>query len=425
MTAQISDEFLCFPAIRVEQPLGEFYAVAIPAKHLLEVCYTDRLRAIAEGESYRLVGSQRLIREARLKEIGRYINTTEAAFPNSIILAANYSETTGLSVEDETLKWRIESDDENTERLKLIIPRSKRLAPVIDGQHRLYGYTHASKLRLEMPVLCSVFLDLPRPYQAYLFATINSTQKAVDRSQTYELFGYNISEEPPDIWSPEKLAVFLTRKLNMEADSPLNDRILVAAANDFAISRSEAKAKNRWMVSTATVVDGITRLISTAPRKDADLLRTGRNQKRLKLANKRVDHRAPLRELYIHTRDKVLLGAVSNFFRALLDVYGGSLSVESYLTKTVGIQALFDTLRSLAPSALKATDFSRDWFYKRLQPLSGINFAHSAFQQASGQGRTQIRRVIFHKLKLDQRMTEDQRIAITQVIADASSQGQA
>ena len=56
-------------------------------------------------------------------------------------------------------------------------------------------------------------------------------------------------------------------KLNTEVDSPLYRRILVAAENDFAISRAEAKAENRWMISTATIVDGITRLISTSPKK--------------------------------------------------------------------------------------------------------------------------------------------------------------
>jgi hypothetical protein len=46
-----------------------------------------------------------------------------------------------------------------------------------------------------MSLVCSVYFDLPRPFQAQLFATINSTQKRVDRSLTYELFGYNIVEE--------------------------------------------------------------------------------------------------------------------------------------------------------------------------------------------------------------------------------------
>jgi hypothetical protein len=57
---------------------------------------------------------------------------------------------------------------------------------------------------------------------------LNSTQKRVDKSLTYELFGYNISEEKEEYWTPDKLAVFLTRKLNTEENSPLSGRILIA-----------------------------------------------------------------------------------------------------------------------------------------------------------------------------------------------------
>ena len=194
---------------------------------------------------------------------------------------------------------------------------------------------------MNTPVLCSVFLDLPRPYQAYLFATINSTQKPVDRSQTYELFGYNIDEEPPETWSPQKLAVFLTRKLNTDPGSPLFKRILVAAENDFAISRADAKAQQRWMVSTATVVDGITKLISTSPKRDADALRTGLDHKRTKLRHDGRRDTSPLRSLYLDTRDKLLLSVVTNFFEALREISGNDLTPDSYLTKTVGMQALF------------------------------------------------------------------------------------
>ena len=412
-------EFARFPAIRVEQPLGEFYAVAIPARTLLRVCYTDRLRAVIDGDSYRLDGSQRDIDQKRIKDIGRYIGTSEVAFPNSIILAANYSMADGLSVGDSTKKWRVEEDSEENGCCQLVIPSSEPLAPIIDGQHRLFGFTEAAERRLGMSVLCSVFLDLPRPYQAYLFATINSTQKPVDRSQTYELFGYNIDEEPPEFWSPEKLAVFLSRKLNTDPSSPLYRRILVAAENDFAITRAEAKADNRWMISTATVVDGITRLISTSPKRDADELRTGRENKRSKLgASTHVD-RSPLRSIYLETRDKVLLGAVVNFFNAVLKAYGTDLGVSSYLTKTVGMQALFDTLRALAPLALKDKDFSEEWFLDKLQPIAAVDFAHESFQQASGQGRTQIRRVLFFLLNLEQRLTDDQASEVKKIVEQA------
>ena len=419
MTNPKREAFLCVPAICVVQPLGEFYAAAIPARKLLQVCYTDRLTAIPNGDTYRLSGSERSISQPRLREIGRYIDTTEAAFPNSVILAANYDETDGISVDDPELKWRVEAHDDDEEFLRLVIPTSTKLAPIIDGQHRLFGFTEASEERLSTPVLCSVFLDLPRPYQAYLFATINSTQKPVDRSQTYELFGYNIDVEAPETWSPEKLAVFLARKLNTEADSPLYGRILVAAENGFAISRAQAKAEDRWMVSTATIVDGITRLISSSPKKDADALRTGLDHKRTKLSRDGRGDRSPLRKLYLETRDKLLLSAVTNFFEALLEICGEELTPESYLTKTVGMQALFDVLRVLAPSALEGKNFSSDWFIERLNGIEEVDFSHEAFQQASGQGRSQIRNSILVLLDLPHSLRADRKAEIEAVLAKA------
>ena len=411
-------EFLRVPAISVVQPLGKFYAAAIPAGMLLQVCYTDRLTAYPDGKTYRLYGSQRSVAKARLRDIGRYIDTTESAFPNSVILAANYNEEDGLIIDSPDLKWGIEARDGSKGCLELVIPTSTKLAPIIDGQHRLFGFTEASPDRLETPVLCSIFLDLPRPYQAYLFATINSTQKPVDRSQTYELFGYNIDEEPAETWSPEKLAVFLARKLNTDVGSPLLGRILVAAENDFAISRADAKAQGRWMVSTATIVDGITRLISSSPKKDADALRTGSDYTRAKLplGGRSVP---PLRRLYLEVRDKVLLSAVSNFFGSLLSIMETDLSSDSYLTKTVGMQALFDVLRVLAPLALKDKDFSREWFASKLTPIADVDFSDDAFKQASGQGRTMIKNAILVHLDLPNSLEDERKTAVEAVLASA------
>ena len=423
MNAQNNRIFSRTLAIEVKQPIGVFYATAIPARDLLTVCYTDKLKAIQKGASYGLEGAQRLLRDDRLKEIGRYIDTTESAFPNSVILAANYEEKDRHLVSDETRKWRIECNDKRSNSLELVIPSNEPLAAVIDGQHRLFGFTMASAESLDMLVLCSVFLDLPRPYQAFLFATINSTQKRVDRSQTYELFGYNIDEEQPEFWSPEKLAVFLTRRLNIEERSPFRQRILVAAENDFAISRAEARAQERWMVSTATVVDGITRLISTSPKSDADELRTRGKHKRSILSYSIRRDKAPLRELYLSILDKVLFEAVSNFFTALLEVSGPNPSDKSYLTKTVGIQALFDTLRKLAPQALEQKDFTQDWFVEKLNGLRGTDFSHQVFREASGQGRTQIRRVIFMLIGLEDNLTREQESDTKKIIDMAQALG--
>ena len=414
--------FLTLPALRLEQPVGVFYATSIPAAHLLELCFTDRLRAVSRGVGYDLEGSQRQRVDRRLREIGRYINTREAAFPNAIILAANYRSDNGAIETDETLRWRIEEVN-GGECLRLIIPTATPLAAIIDGQHRLFGFARAETERQDMSVLCSVFLDLPRPFQAYLFATINSTQKPVDRSQTYELFGYNVENEPAYEWSPDKLAVFLGRKLNTDPDSPFYGRILVSAENDIVLSRAEARAARRWMVSMATIVDGIARLISTSPKEDADILRTGTGTDREKLEIQRPRDRSPLRTLYLGTRDKVLYSAVVNFFVSAFSRAGPDSREperESFLTKTVGIQALFDVLRALAASALTKKDFSREMFMEKLGPLETIDFSYDGFQQASGQGRSLIRRVILLAIGEPQPQLKPEQIAEAQKLLGAA-----
>jgi hypothetical protein len=69
-------------------------------------------------------------------------------------------------------------------------------ASIIDCQHRMKGFEYIeNESRLEMDLLCSVFFDLPNPYQAYLFATINGNQKRVDKSLALEQFGYYIENE--------------------------------------------------------------------------------------------------------------------------------------------------------------------------------------------------------------------------------------
>jgi len=175
------------------------------------------------------VNSLRGTRERRLKQIGQFIDSTSASFPNSIILAANYRADDGLIEEEGNNKWSL-SIDKNGLTGTLVIPTHLKLAPIIDGQHRLFGFNYAkAQGTLDMPVLCAIFFDLPKPYQAFLFATINANQRPVSKSLTYELFGYNVEDESPEKWTPEKLAVFLTRKLGTDPESPFRNHITIAA----------------------------------------------------------------------------------------------------------------------------------------------------------------------------------------------------
>lgn len=398
--------------------MGEFIVAAIPAEILLNVAYSHRLEAIKQPDgSYRLEGSQRELSTERLEnDIAPYIRRVDAAFPNSVILAANAApaskksrtETAQSSNDDadddedtgtNPLFWTYTENDANGAGV-LHIPTNSKMAAVIDGQHRLFSFAFVDEARRGMPLVCAIYFGMPKPYQAQLFATINSTQKKVDKSQTYELFGYNIENEPPARWSPDKLAVFLSRKLNTESDSPFCRHILIAAENDIVPSKSEAQQEGRWMVSTATIVDGILRLISKDANADSAAMAEGQAGHELERSTLQMGQNPPpLRGLYLEVEDNVIYTAVKNFFIAANECLWKS-SEPGLILKTVGIQAQFDILRKLAPDFLKAEDVSIEWFSNWLLNAKGLNFSDAFLSQASGQGRTRIRNVIELRLGL-------------------------
>jgi len=388
-------------AFRVSQTFGDFIVTSIPARILLETAYSDRLKAEKQADGrYKLSGSQRELAEPRLKLIGKFIDNPTAAFPNSIILAANYRETDGLIEPDEDqdvgeIKKKKWSFDEKSE--KLIIPTSARLAAIIDGQHRLFGFNYITKPeKLDFPLLCVVYFDLPQPYQAFLFATVNSNQRPVNKSQTYELFGYNVEDEPLDKWTPEKLSVFLTRKLNVETDSPFYRHILVPAENEFAPTIGEIRESGSWAVSMATVVEGIVMLISSNPKQDSYEMHGTFDYKggnRSMLSTKPAASSPPLRHLYLTNNDDLIYTGVKNFFTAANIVFWKKANETSLIFKAAGVQALFDISRAILKAGADEKDFSVSRFQKELEPASKIDFSDSFFQ-TSGSGKGRIRNTI-------------------------------
>lgn len=363
-----------------------------------------------DGGGYTLEGTQRLIQDKRLNEIADYINRVDSAFPNSIIVAANYDLETGLdqgeleymaSEEagkplDTSRVWTITESDDGCHTLT--IPSSDRLAAIIDGQHRLFSFARADAAAMkDMSLLCSVFIDLPKALQAQIFATINSTQKRVDRSLTYELFGYNVSDEDEIFWTPDKLAVFLTRRLGTDAESPLQGRILVAPKRDAGLEELAEKAK--WRVSTAVIVDGILRLYSSNPKRDANLMRKDEANPRSELRSGPKDN-SPLREVFIEGNDALIYKMVLNYLKASEGIFWSHASDNSFIFRTIGVQAIFDILRKIAAQSLEAKDIRVEYFSAILGGARDMNFAAERFRNPSGSGRTVIRRAIEDAIEL-------------------------
>ena len=336
-----------------------------------------------ESSLLSVFGSQRGMKKQRLRDIGRYLLSEDAAIPNTIILGANYTPD-GIPTEA-SRRWTLESTSLD-DVFHLMIPAGEKTASIIDGQHRLLAFDYAEGT--EMHLACSVYLDLPIAYHAFLFATINFNQQKVDRSLAYQLFGASLDEEPSAAWSPEKVAVFLARKLNADPDSPFVDHLRLGL-------EGASERGRRRTISLATVVDGILSLVSTNPKKDRDLLarRVMRSRDR-NLLEAGDEIRTPLRGLYRQGNDLAIYQVCRNYFAAAKEAFWIEQDERSYIGKTVGVQALFDVLRLLlGESRIEMAGAKKNAFLDVLKPVAAVDFSDSFFQ-ASGTGRTRIRNVL-------------------------------
>lgn len=327
-------EYYEFSALRVCQPFADYYACVIPSEILKDVSFSLK----AENVDGVVQGVQRLINNKRLHEISRFIDGESAAFPNSIILGANFLKTGRYAEEND--RCIVESNG-NNDIYTIKIPKHSEVLSIIDGQHRLYAFDHADS---QMDLLCAIYIDLAMPYQAFLFSTINYNQGKVDKSLAYQLFGYELENEEPINWPPETLAVYLVRLFNSE--QPLLSRIKYRTAD-------EANKKNTtasWRVSTASIVEAILSLISKNPKDDRYLMNSKRYAGENTIYGRGIlkdDAEYPLRKLYIQGNDKAIQEVLSLALDATDKIFWQDLDDNNFLKKTVGIACIFKFLRKV------------------------------------------------------------------------------
>ncbi|MFD2744165.1 MULTISPECIES: DGQHR domain-containing protein [Sphingobacterium] len=384
--------YIKIKAIRITQPLSDFFVFTMKAKHLLDLCFTDPIRYKADGE---LTGSQRkLDEERRLKSITKYVNSKDLALPNSIVIAANYNEE-GFVEENETLRWKFEKIDE--ELYEISIPENKRLASVIDGQHRLFSFREASLERLETDLLVSAYFDLPLPLQAFIFATINYNQKPVSKSYAMEQFGYYLETNKPETWTPELLGVFFSRKMNLDQDSIFFNRIKVAPQDSQNLLTLDQKELD-WKISMSTSVFGIIKLFTNNAKRDADTMGFYDFELRRRMLLKKINDKSVLREYYLEGNDVLIYTIINNFFIAVSEQLIKPSSSTSFIKKTTGISALFKLLEFLLKEYLSLKDIRVDLFREKIAPLTEIDFSDTFFQVPSSSGTSKIYNTMLVKL---------------------------
>lgn len=157
------------PAVEGKMGGHTYYSFSIEPEKLLKICYVlHRNKAnINMMPTY-----QRLIKKSRLKAVHDFIESG-GYFPNSIVISIDTKKSNF-----ERAGKQVGSTLSNVGILHL--PKKYRSAYIIDGQHRLYGYT-ATKYKKSNTIPVVAFLNLSRAEQVKLFMQINENQKTVSK----------------------------------------------------------------------------------------------------------------------------------------------------------------------------------------------------------------------------------------------------
>lgn len=260
-------ECLCF---EVEQPVGSFYMARMSYRELIKITFAD-IRRIEKEESdvEKVLGIQRPLSPSRVKEIGAYVNTADANFPTSIILAIDSFAIDGADGQDQEAgqdaeKAHVRNITYNKSTRKLEIRRAENVAKILDGQHRIAGLKALDPKNEPFDLPVTIFVDADIEQQALIFATINKTQTKVNKSLVYDL--YELAKNR----SPEKTCHNIAIVLNHKDDSPFHDKIrILGRADDTA----------RETLTQAAFVEGLLKYISDQPMKDRDYLKRNPGKK--------------------------------------------------------------------------------------------------------------------------------------------------
>ncbi len=205
------------PAIQGKMGGYTYYSFSIEPEKLLKIGYVLHR---SEANKNMMPTYQRLIKKKRLQEVRSFINEG-GYFPNSIIISID---TNGKGLPFDQAGTRVEGTISKIGVLH--IPKRYRSAYIIDGQHRLYGYSDSVYASTNtIPVVA--FVDLERSEQIKLFMDINENQKAVPKSLRVTLNADMLWESNDFSEQRQALRSKIAQMLGEEPTSPLFSRVVI------------------------------------------------------------------------------------------------------------------------------------------------------------------------------------------------------
>ena len=204
------------PALQTRVGPYECYTFSISPEYLLKLAYVSHR---AKGKAADINTYQRMIKRTRLKKIREYI-THKGVFPTNIVISLEGKKVALFE------QGKQPDGAEGARYGTLHLRPAYRSAWIIDGQHRLFGYSgHEYASSSYLSVLA--FVNLPATQQAQLFIDINHEQKSVNRSLLQELFAeLNWDAEDED----KRAGAILSKAiqgLSEAPDSPFYGKVLL------------------------------------------------------------------------------------------------------------------------------------------------------------------------------------------------------
>lgn len=204
------------PAIEGKMGNLTYYSFSIEPERLLKISYVLH-RNNANRDM--MPTYQRLIKKERLKSIRAFVNNG-GYFPNSLI----------ISIDDPKNKIyfdKAKQDIPNSvSRIGILhLPKKYQSAYIIDGQHRLYGYSE-SKFAFTNSIPVVAFVNLDKDTQIKMFMDINENQKSVSKSLRNTLI-INMNFDSENLTKRrEAVMLDIAQKLGEKKDSPLYGRVI-------------------------------------------------------------------------------------------------------------------------------------------------------------------------------------------------------
>jgi len=207
MTEETEDLAFRYSVSYITQGNHRFYTLSMPSDVLAQSCFVS-----TRDEDPR-EGFQRLLDRKRAAEIAAYIDNGFGSIPTSIILSAQPEAELEIVGRGKTLQFK----------------PSPRAFLILDGQHRVYGFSLA-KTSLRVPVV--IYNGLSRRDESRLFIDINTRQRPVPSELLLDIKRLAEYEN-----TEEQLMRELFDLFNEEPESPLLGMLSPSKKSENKITR--------------------------------------------------------------------------------------------------------------------------------------------------------------------------------------------